>query len=283
MADLENGLFSGANVKLNAGDPTISNRFTTAVVKGKQGQWAIRGGDAASGGLSSFYNGPRPSASGYNPMKKEGAIILGIGGDNSNGAQGTFYEGVMTSGYPSDATEDAVQQNILAAKYATGSSKKRSLNQFLTAGSTVTIRATNNRYLSHNGATVNTEVVSSSSDSSAQKAATWIVREGLGRSECLSFESADKPGSFISHQEDDYVLRLQANDGSKQFAEDATYCPETGLSGNGVSLRSWNYATRYIRRFEDGSYVSSNGGPENFDDASSFNDDVTFVISAGFA
>ena len=54
-------------------------------------------------------------------MKKEGAIILGIGGDNSNGAAGTFYEGVMTSGYPSDATENAVQANIVAAGYDTGS------------------------------------------------------------------------------------------------------------------------------------------------------------------
>ncbi|MET8162563.1 arabinofuranosidase catalytic domain-containing protein, partial [Sphaerisporangium sp. NPDC005289] len=63
-------------------------------------------------------NGVRPNVSGYNPMKKEGAIILGIGGDNSIGAAGTFYEGVMTSGYPSDATEDAVQANITAAGYA---------------------------------------------------------------------------------------------------------------------------------------------------------------------
>lgn len=54
-------------------------------------------------------------------MNKEGAIILGIGGDNSNGAQGTFYEGVMTSGYPSDATENSVQANIVAAKYAVAS------------------------------------------------------------------------------------------------------------------------------------------------------------------
>lgn len=54
-------------------------------------------------------------------MQKEGAIILGIGGDNSNGAQGTFYEGVMTSGYPSDDTENSVQANIVAAKYATSS------------------------------------------------------------------------------------------------------------------------------------------------------------------
>jgi hypothetical protein len=54
---------------------------------------------------------------GYNPMKKEGAIILGIGGDNSHGSAGTFYEGVMTAGYPSDATENSVQANITAAGY----------------------------------------------------------------------------------------------------------------------------------------------------------------------
>jgi len=117
MADLENGLFSGVNTRLNSGDPTISNRYLTAIVKGESNHWAIRGGNAQSGGLSTFYNGARPNASGYNPMKKEGAIILGIGGDNSHGAVGTFYEGVMTSGYPSDVTENAVQANIVAAGY----------------------------------------------------------------------------------------------------------------------------------------------------------------------
>ncbi|MET8140988.1 arabinofuranosidase catalytic domain-containing protein, partial [Sphaerisporangium sp. NPDC005288] len=99
-------------------DPSISHRFLTAIVKGEPNHWAIRGGNAQSGSLSTFYNGVRPNVSGYNPMKKEGAIILGIGGDNSIGAAGTFYEGVMTSGYPSDATENAVQANITAAGYA---------------------------------------------------------------------------------------------------------------------------------------------------------------------
>jgi len=50
-------------------------------------------------------------------MTKQGAVILGIGGDNSKGATGTFYEGVMTSGYPSDSTENSVQANITAAGY----------------------------------------------------------------------------------------------------------------------------------------------------------------------
>ncbi len=120
MADLENGLFSGVNAGYNANDPTVNYRFTTAIVKGTANLWAIRGGNAQSGNLSTFYSGQRPNVSGYNPMHKEGAIILGIGGDNSKGSAGTFYEGVMTSGYPSDATENSVQANIVAAGYATG-------------------------------------------------------------------------------------------------------------------------------------------------------------------
>ncbi|WP_082567476.1 arabinofuranosidase catalytic domain-containing protein [Pelomonas sp. Root1217] len=121
MADLENGLFSGRDPHLNANDPTITSRFVTAIVKGEPNHWAIRGGNTQAGSLSTFNDGVRPSG-GYTTMSKEGAIVLGIGGDNSNGGRGTFYEGAMTSGYPSDATEDAVQANLVAAKYAVDTS-----------------------------------------------------------------------------------------------------------------------------------------------------------------
>jgi non-reducing end alpha-L-arabinofuranosidase len=119
MADLENGLYSGSNAGYNANDPTTSNRFTTAMVEGGANQWAILGGNAQSGTLATDFSGVRPS--GYNPMKKQGAIILGTGGDNSKGSAGTFYEGVMTTGYASAATEAAVQANIVAAGYSTSS------------------------------------------------------------------------------------------------------------------------------------------------------------------
>jgi hypothetical protein len=121
MADLENGLYSGVNAGYNANDPTTNYRFTTAMIEGGPNQWAILGGNAQSGGLATDYSGPRPNVPGYNPMHKQGAIILGTGGDNSDGADGTFYEGVMTSGYPSAATEAAVQANIVAAGYAPAS------------------------------------------------------------------------------------------------------------------------------------------------------------------
>ena len=47
----------------------------------------------------------------------QGAIILGIGGDNSNRAIGTFYEGAIVQGIPSSETDQAVQANIVAAGY----------------------------------------------------------------------------------------------------------------------------------------------------------------------
>ena len=117
MADLENGLFSGINAGFNSNDPTINYRYLTAMVDGGPNHWSIKGGNAQSGGMSTFYDGARPNVSGYNPMHKQGAIILGTGGDNSDSAQGTFYEGVMTSGYPSASTEASVQANIVAAGY----------------------------------------------------------------------------------------------------------------------------------------------------------------------
>ena len=54
----------------------------------------------AGGALQKLYEGDRPP--GYATMKKQGAIILGMGGDASCGAIGTFYEGAMTASYTTD-------------------------------------------------------------------------------------------------------------------------------------------------------------------------------------
>ncbi|KAI5235189.1 alpha arabinofuranosidase [Aureobasidium subglaciale] len=280
MADLENGLFSGQSPAQNTADPSIYNRFFTGMVKGKPNQWALRGGNAASGSLSTYFSGARPTVGGYNPMSLEGAIILGIGGDNSNGAQGTFYEGVMTSGYPSDSVEASVQANIVAAKYAT-----TSLNTApLTVGNKISLRATtpgyDTRYIAHSGATVNTQVVSSSSATSLKQQASWTVRTGLGNSDCYSFESVDTPGSFIRHY--NFQLQLNSNDNTKAFKEDATFCSNTGLS-SGNTIRSWSYPAKSIRHYNNVAYIASQGGVHDFDSATSYNNDVSFVVGASFA
>ena len=117
MADIENCLSAGSSEgcsdKQPANTPVVAS-YVTAVLKGGSGNYTIKGGDA-SGRLATMYSGPRPR--GYNPMHKQGAIILGIGGDNSDNAVGTFYEGAMTRGYASDATDESVQANIASAGY----------------------------------------------------------------------------------------------------------------------------------------------------------------------
>jgi hypothetical protein len=47
-----------------------------------------------------------------------GGIVLGVGGDNSNSAYGTFYEGAITAGSPSNTTDLAVLKNLQAAGYS---------------------------------------------------------------------------------------------------------------------------------------------------------------------
>ena len=47
----------------------------------------------------------------------QGAVLLGTGGDNSNSSWGTFFEGAITAGQPSDATDDAIHANIAAVGY----------------------------------------------------------------------------------------------------------------------------------------------------------------------
>jgi hypothetical protein len=121
QADLEYGLFPGGSTAWNPNQKAFTNRYVTAMLKNDGTKtFAIKGGDAQSGGLTTLYNGGLPR--GYSPMRKEGAIILGSGGDccatNTNQSQGTFYEGAMVSGYPSDATENSVHSNIVAARYA---------------------------------------------------------------------------------------------------------------------------------------------------------------------
>jgi len=279
MADLENGLFSGVNTRFNANDPSVSDRFLTAIVKGAPNQWAIRAGNAQAAGLSTYYSGVRPNASGYNPMHKEGAIILGIGGDNSKGSAGTFYEGVMTSGYPSDATENAVQANIAAAGYSSAATGTGTL----TPGSRVSLRATTacctGDYLTHDDADdkVAISAVSSSSSSALKADATWIVRAGLANSSCLTFESVDKPGQFLRHY--NYALHLGADDGGSLFAQDATFCPTAGNSGTGTSLRSVNYPTKYLRHYNFAVYVASNGGSNAWDSSSSWAADTSWLVA----
>jgi non-reducing end alpha-L-arabinofuranosidase len=112
MADFEAGVWSGGTtqIKNNPKCPSITSNYVSAMLKNTATTYTLRYGDAQSGSLKTIYDGNSPST-----WKLQGGIILGIGGDNSNGAMGTFYEGAIAYGRPPDSTEDAVQRNIVAA------------------------------------------------------------------------------------------------------------------------------------------------------------------------
>jgi hypothetical protein len=108
--DMEDGIYG--HLKVHPGTTFVTDMGASD----GQHTYAIYQGNAQSGAL--ITTGTIPLPKGYQPMRQEGAIILGIGGDNSNEAKGYFFEGVMTRGMPTTRTMEAVQSNIVAAGYA---------------------------------------------------------------------------------------------------------------------------------------------------------------------
>ncbi|MBN2174215.1 MAG: lamin tail domain-containing protein [Bacteroidales bacterium] len=125
MTDQENNLVGCVNPSPNdkycPDLPSINWRFVTATADGASGKWRMMGGDAQGSDLVVMFDGPRiiNDRNSYDPMRKQGAIVLGNGGDNNNYSQGTFYEAAMTAAgtYPSEETNQKIQANIVAARY----------------------------------------------------------------------------------------------------------------------------------------------------------------------
>ena len=115
MVDLENGLWAGNSTTVQKGNTPLTSDFVFAMVKGGTNGFALKGGDVNNGLLKTMYDGPRPS--GYQPMRKQGSIILSIGGDNSDWAKGTFFEGAMIKGYTNNDIDTAVYNNVVSVKY----------------------------------------------------------------------------------------------------------------------------------------------------------------------
>jgi len=283
QADLENGLFSGGNGN-NPNNRGNASTFVTALVKNNgTTTYAIKGGNADSGGLTTWYSGSLPTTGGYEPMHTEGAIILGTGGDNSNSSAGSFFEGVMTAGYPTDAADNSVQASIVSVGYANYTLPG---NPF-TAGARISLRATTacctGDYLTGNtsGDDVGITSVTSSSSATVKADATWLVEPGLANSSCVSFESANGSGDYIRHF--DFQLFLEPNDGSAQFALDATFCPRAGNSGSSYSFMSYNYSSKYIRHFNFTGYIASDGGSNAWDATSLWPNDTTWAVAAPWA
>jgi hypothetical protein len=123
--------------------------------------------------------------------------------------------------------------------------------------------------------------VTASSSATVKQDATFVEAPGLANANCVSFESINKPGSYLRHY--NFVLHLQSNDGSSIFAQDATFCPKTGNSGNGTSFQSVNFPTKYIRAYEGGVYVASNGGTNAWDSTTGWAADSSWAVATPWA
>jgi non-reducing end alpha-L-arabinofuranosidase len=194
-------------------------------------------------------------------MRQEGAIIPGIGGDNSHASAGSFFEGVMTAGFPTDSADNAVQSNIVEVGYGAPTG----LSGTLTPGSEVSLQATTacciGDYIrNQNGAAVIAPITSHSAERDKGDS-TWIVRHSLADNSCVSFEPRNDPGDFLRLQNS--ALHVQPFDGTALNRSDATFCPQPRKDGKGYSFHAVNYPTKYIRHYNGKVYIASDGGGTN--------------------
>jgi hypothetical protein len=97
----------------NTANPSMKVAWAFGILKTTTTNYSLRMADMATATtLTTGYSGALPKA-----MDNLGGIVLGVGGDNSNNSWGTFYEGAITAGAPSDATDLAVYQNTKAVGY----------------------------------------------------------------------------------------------------------------------------------------------------------------------
>jgi len=157
----------------------------------------------------------------------------------------------------------------------------------LTPGSFISINATTacctTFYIRHDDGDnrVTIAKINAGSSGRAKADATWLVLAGLADSVCISFESVNHPGHYLRHF--DFELYLERNDGSSQFARDATFCPRQGNSGKGYSFQSVNYPNMYIRHFDYVAYIASDGGMNAWDNPNPWPDDTTWLVTEPWA
>jgi non-reducing end alpha-L-arabinofuranosidase len=109
---------SAAQRPANPNNPSLAVKYAIGYTKtdgGAANKWALSMANLQTASeLTVAFEGALPAGKGKG---NQGAIVLGVGGDNSNNSWGTFYEGAVVAGYPSNAVENEVMQNVKAAGY----------------------------------------------------------------------------------------------------------------------------------------------------------------------
>ncbi len=97
-------------------------------------------------------------------------------------------------------------------------------------------------------------------------AATFTVSKGLADSRCVTFRAAD--GRYLRHY--DLRLRLSADDGSRLFREDVTFCPRPGTADGSVTLHAHNYPGSALRPRDGSIRLDGSNGTRTFTGQASF-------------
>ncbi|MBP2474776.1 hypothetical protein JOF53_003648 [Crossiella equi] len=122
----------------------------------------------------------------------------------------------------------------------------------------VTTPGLTDRYLRHSGGEARTDVVTPQGDPGLKADATWRLRPGLAKPDCLSLESVNFPGEYLRTR-GDRVYRT-APDGSAGFPDAATWCARPGLAGDGVSFESHASPGRFLRHYGALGWLADNSG-----------------------
>lgn len=116
LGDFEGGVWSGGSGGSNTtnnNNPALKVPFAFGILKTSPNHYAIRAANLQmAADLTTAYDGQSPKQ-----WANDGGILIGIGGDNSNNSWGTFFEGAIVAGLPTNETDLAVMKNVQAVGY----------------------------------------------------------------------------------------------------------------------------------------------------------------------
>jgi Beta-1,3-glucanase/Alpha-L-arabinofuranosidase B (ABFB) domain len=139
------------------------------------------------------------------------------------------------------------------------------------------------RYLRHAFGNGFTEVINNSSSQQLKEDATFKVVPALDGTPCYSFESRNFPGRYLRHS--GYRVRNHAFENNDLYKRDATFCVQQGFgsAAGALSFVSRNFPGHYLRHINGEVFIARLGGPNWFDAAGAFNDDISWSLQAGWA
>ena len=63
----------------------------------------------------------------------------------------------------------------------------------------------------------------------------------------------------------------------------ATFCPQSGTSGQGVSFESWNYPAKFIRHYDFTACIAADGGSDAWDATALWSQDSSWLVATAWA